>query len=271
MLVLPWQKQSNPLTAFCVAHLRDPRRMSTLMNYGDAFVAHSRNQCADVFLKSDIEWMLTIDDDMLINFGNAEWFNAHYGAPLPEPFASFNAVDRLLSAGRTLVGGLYFGRSKFGKPMYAEGMSNPTEAEWARRGPHNVVKPTRWCATGCLLINRSVFLDIEKKFPRLARGPGGTGGQWFSSSEHTAMDVIDRTREMLSDGQMSGDKALRALSMLEAGAADARRNSSLGVGEDAQFCQRAKEAGHQPHVDMGLICGHIGQNCWGHYNTILKK
>lgn len=270
MLVTPWQKSANPLTAFCVAHLRDPRRTSSLLNYGDAFVAHSRNGCADVFLKSDLEWYLTIDDDMIIPFGNAEWYNAHTGFNLPANFAGLNAMDRLLSHGKSLVGGLYWGRHRFGSAMYGEGSNNPSEAEWARKAPHNVCKPTRWVATGCLLIHRSVFLDIEKKFPRLARGANGKGGQWFSSSEHGALDVIDRTRELLSKGPLSGDTALKALTMLEAGASDARRNSSLGMGEDVQFCTRAKEAGHQPHVDCALVLGHVGQCIYGPYNTSPK-
>lgn len=270
MIVTPWMKITHPLTAFCLAQLLDKRRMSSLMNYGDSFVAHSRNQCADVFLKSDMEWMFTVDSDMLIPFGNAEWYNAHLGAELPMPFAGFHAVDRLLSAGKSLIGGLYFGRSKFGKPMFAEGASNPTEATFARKAPMDIIKPCRWCATGALLVHRSVFLDIEKKYPRLGRGIDGKNGQWFSSSEHALFDCVDRTREMLSNGAMTGEKALKALSMLEAGASEARRNSSLGVGEDAQFCHRAKEAGHQPFIDMGLVLGHIGDNIWGPHNTFEK-
>jgi hypothetical protein len=269
MIVLPWQKATNPLTAFCVAQLLDKRRCSMLMNYGDAFVAHSRNQCADVFLKSDMDWMLTLDDDLIVPFGNAEWYNAHFGHPMPDKFAGLNALDRLLSHGKTLVGGLYFGRSKFGTPMYGEG-GVPSESEWARRAPHDVCKPTRWVATGCLLIHRSVFEDIEKKFPRLSRGNSAKGGQWFSSSEHALFECVDRTREMLSAGPLSGDAALKALSMLENGAAEARRNSSLGMGEDVQFCTRAKDAGHQPHVDCGLVLGHLGQNVWGPHNTSPK-
>ena len=32
----------------------------------------------------------------------------------------------------------------------------------------------------------------------------------------------------------------------------------LGVGEDVSFCLRAQAAGHVPHVDLGLRCGHVG-------------
>lgn len=272
MIVLPWLKVTNPVTAFCVANLIDKRRTSTVLNFGDSFVAHSRNKCADIFLQSDAEYMLTIDDDMVAPFGpaGAEWYNQQTGFNLPKEFASLNAMDRLLSHGVTLVGGLYWGRNKYGSCMYNEAAANPTEAAYARQAPHNLIKATRWVATGCLLVHRNVYEDIERRFPRLARGVNGEGGNWFSTSEHSAMDVIDRTRQMLSEGAMTPEKALRALSMLEEGSADARRNSSLSMGEDVQFCTRAKEAGHTCFVDLGLVCGHLGQCCYGPNNTFPK-
>lgn len=270
MLTMPWLKHTSPQTAFSVMGLFDRRRTGRLLNFGDAFVAHSRNTCADLFLATDMEWMLTIDDDMVIPFGDARWFNAHTRFNLPPEFAGLNAMDRLLSHGKTLVGGLYFGRHHAGKPMYCEGANNPQEAEFARKAPMDLVKPTRWVATGCLLIHRSVYLDIEKKFHRLGRKPDGKGGQWFSTSEHTSMDWIDKCRAMLSSGQHTAEKSYKALEMMERAAAEARTNSSLSMGEDVQFCIRAREAGHQPHVDLGLVCGHLGQCVYGPKNTFAK-
>jgi hypothetical protein len=37
-----------------------------------------------------------------------------------------------------------------------------------------------------------------------------------------------------------------------------------GTGEDVAFCKRAKEAGHQPHVDLGCLVGHIGEKIYWH-------
>lgn len=269
-ICLPWQKQTNPLTAFCMAGLVDRRRSTTCMNFGDAFVAHSRNTCVDLFLSSPCEWSFWMDDDMLVPFGNAKWFNAYAGVNIPEAYSGLHAIDRLLTHNKTVVGGLYFGRYKHGAPMYSEGMSTPREAAYARQAPMNVLKPTRWVATGCLLVHRRVFEDIEKKFPRLARGRDGRGFQGFTSSEHNLIDNVDACRRMLSEGPMTGEKALKALEMLEAANSDANRNSSLGMGEDVQFCVRAAQCGHQPHVDMGLVCGHIGHAVYGPWNTSPK-
>lgn len=260
MIALPWGKMTNPMTAFCAAQLMDRRRTTTALNFGDAFVAHSRNSIADVFLKSTSEYMLMLDDDMIVPFGHAGWFNAHTGWNLPEQFAGMNTIDRLLSHGKTLVGALYFGRYGKGNPVYNEG---PREREHIlATTPRDEIKPTRWIGTGALMIHRSVFEDIEKAFPRLSRGPDGKGGQYFTSSEHNAMGAIDNTLKMLASGAMTGEKALQAFQMLSSAAADARANSMLGLGEDVQFCTRAKAAGHQPYVDLGLLAGHLGTICY---------
>ena len=263
MLVFPWHKQTNPLTALSVMGLTDRRRVWTLMNYGDAYVIHSRNTCADLFLTSECEWMLTIDDDMVVPFGNATALNAYTGFALPEPFASFNAIDRLLASGKKLVGGLYFGRVPGGRAMYSEACSNLAENEFARKSPQDLVKPTKWVGTGCLLIHRTVFTDIEKRYPRLARGADGKGGQWFTPTEASAIDTLRRIQQALSSGAHTGETSFKALELVEKGLADSANENALGMGEDVAFCYRALAAGHQPHVDLGLVCGHVGSYCYG--------
>jgi hypothetical protein len=66
---------------------------------------------------------------------------------------------------------------------------------------------------------------------------------------------------------MDGGKAVKALEMLADGEADARANSSLGMGEDVAFATRAKQAGHQSWVDLSVIVGHIGSCSYGPHNT----
>lgn len=262
MLALPWGKSTHPITAFCTAQLADRRRTTTALNFGDAFVAHSRNSIADLFLKSTSEHLLMIDDDMVVPFGHAEWFKAHTGwENLPEPFASFNAIDRLLSHGKTLIGALYRGRYKTSNFVYGEG-ANSQEREYAVKGPYDLIKPTRWVGTGCMMIHRSVFVDIEKRFPLLRRGADGKGGQWFTSSEHNIMDSVFRAHQMLGDGAMTPEKAMRAYEMLNGALTDAKSRSTLGMGEDVSFCVRARECSHQPFIDMGLRVGHLGTTCF---------
>src|SRR5712664_356833 len=147
MIVMPWLKHVSPITSFCVAQLMDKRRTSSMLNFGDAFVAHSRNNCADIFLETNLEWMICIDDDMVVPFGNANWFNAHTGWNIAEPFASFNAIDRLLSHNKTLVGALYFAKYSGGPAVYGEGNADVKTQDLARTCPQNLLRPTRWVGT----------------------------------------------------------------------------------------------------------------------------
>lgn len=271
VVVLPWWKQVSPLTAFCVAQLIDRRRATAMLNFGDAFVAHSRNTCVDHFLQTDCEWILTIDDDMIVPFGNAQWFKAVTRFDdFPEKFLSLNALDRLMSHKKTLVGALYFGRHRHGPPVYNEGGGSAQEAEFARKAPHELVKPTRWVGTGCMLIHRKVFEDIEVKFPRLARNKEGKHGNWFTSTEASILEGVDTAYEQLCGKPLDGQHAYAALNALENLRARARAENSLGYGEDVSFCLRASAAGHQPFVDMGLVCGHVGHCCYGPRNTTPK-
>lgn len=263
MLTFPWYNTVSPMTAFSVAQLCDKRRTASMICHGDAFVVHTRNTCADMFLSTDLEYMLTIDSDMIVPFGNAAWFNANTGFSFPEKFAGMNLLDRLLSHGKSLVGALYFQRSPNGKPVFNEGAANKVSEADARNTPRDELRPTKWVGTGAMLIHRKVFEDIEKKFPRLARGPSKRGGNWFTSSENTAMDAIARAMTLFSSGPLTGEVAARAQTILASVEADARNNSGLGMGEDVIFCNRAAQAGHTPYVDFGCVCGHVGYKVYG--------
>lgn len=254
-IALPWYKTTNPRTAFSLMAMLDRRRMAVSLDFGDAFVAHSRNKLADGFLRTNFEWMLMVDDDNVPPFGNAALYNSFTGFNLPEKFAGMNGIDRLLSHNKTLIGGLYRGRWEHSRPIFAEG---PSVEKWIESGPKDEIRPTKWVGFGFLLMHRSVLLDIEARFPHLARKSDGTGGNWFTSSEHdlrhAVKSLLDSTEE-LSTGEM------RELLRMAMQTSD--RNSNLGVGEDVQLCRRAFQAGHQCYVDTGLIVGHLGEFCFG--------
>lgn len=261
LIGMPWQKVTNPLTAFCVSRLVDTRRCALTLNHGDAFVAHTRNAIVDVFLRSDLEWLLTIDDDMILPTGNAKVFRTYTGWNVPEPFASFHALDRLMSHGKTLVGALYFGRQGLNSPpVYSEGMSSKDEAAYARKGWRDQVKLTRWVGTGCMLAHRSVFEAIEKRFPTLAR-TAEHGGNWFSSTEASLRTSVEKVSDELL-GNLTPAGAHKAATELISALAHAKADNPVGCGEDVAFCLRAAACGHPAHVDMGLRCGHLGSFCY---------
>jgi hypothetical protein len=239
-----------------------------MMNFGDAFIVHSRNTLADMFLQSGLEWMLTIDDDMVVPFGNGKWINSYGGFDIPKPFCDFNTIDRLMSHGKTLVGALYFGRWRKGGPMFAEGMRDGKLTAYARKGPYDKLLATKWVGTGCMLIHRSVFLDIEQKFPMLARKDENGGGNWFTSSEHDLANAVDRSVKLLEATPGDGGTAVDVQQILMSAQRQTKDNASLGTGEDVIFCNRARVSGHQPYVDLGLVCGHVGSDTYGPHNTV---
>lgn len=254
-ILLPFYKQCHPMTLFSLMALWDRSKMRLHVRSGDAFISHARNELAKEFLATDCEWSFWCDDDLILPIGHAAWFKSRTGFNMPDAYAGLHTLNRLRSHGKTLVGGVYFGRSRDGKPMYAEGANNRSEADWIRQGPHNIVKPTGWVATGCMLVHRSVYLDIAKKYPHL-------DGQWFSSGESDLLVGAQTAFDALVDGHVEDAKHL-----LADGLSKAAQRSPGGLGEDITFCTRAAAAGHQPFVDCALFCGHVGGTCYGPQNT----
>lgn len=260
-ILLPFYRGCGAMTCFSLLGLLDRTRMRVLMRNGDAFIAHSRNALTKLFLETECEWSFWVDDDIILPIGNAKWYNSTTSFNLPDKFAGLHTINRLLAAKKNVVGGLYFGRTKDGKPMYAEGCRDAKEQNWIRSGPHDVVKPTRWVATGCLLVHRQVYLDIAAKFPHL-------NGHWFTSSQHDLVRAAEQASVILRDQAAGINSRLeRALLLLDQGQRLAAEQSALGTGEDIQFCLRASQAGHQPHIDAGLWCGHVGKQCYGAKNV----
>jgi hypothetical protein len=260
LLCLPWYKTASPLTTFCMMALADRTKMGISLGFGDAFIAHSRNKLATQFVNSSLEWMFTVDDDMILPFGDANWFRGNTGfKKFTDFYAGMHTIDRLQSHGKTLIGVTYFGRWREGLPIFAEGKAS--DLELRRNGPRNEIRPTQWIGTGGLLIHRSVFLAIEENFPHLSRAANNGTGQWFTSSEHDLKKAFDQIRDVLEDTLRSEPgRIAEALKIWYAGDAKARAVSNLGVGEDVIFCRRAAQSGHQPYVDLGCWAGHVG-NC----------
>ncbi len=257
-LLLPQYKATHPLTLYSIISLWDRRRMSCMMHFNDAFIVNARNTLAHRFVNdTKAEWALFVDDDMILPTGNESWMKNVAGVEQPPNTATVNAVDRLLSHGKTLVGGLYFVRSMkgTGKPCFAQAFRDPEVAKRTRKREQGAVglQPVDWVGTGCLLIHRDVFLSIQKKFPHLA--PDNDKGVWryFSPTNDYTAEALRK----LMDAKTDEERALIVGGL----------NQQLGrgqaySGEDVVFCRRAKAAGHQPYVDLDCICGHIGSTVW---------
>lgn len=266
-MLLPFYREIHPLTAFSVMGLIDREKTKIIMRFGDAFVIHTRNKLVDDFLKSNCEWSLWVDGDMLIPFGNADWFRAYSGFDLPDPFAGFHTIDRLLSHGKTIVSATYYGRWKGGRPIFAEAMNDREFTDKIRK-PSDRILPTKWVGFGCVLVHRSVFLDIEKKYPHLARPDGKDGGNWFTPDANDARATFSELHSVLNNQSFDPSvRLVQAQNLLESSQKAMEREGGMGQGEDVAFCARAIKSGHQPFVDLGLVAGHIGHWVFGLNNA----
>lgn len=262
-ILLPWYREVAPQVAWSVMRLIDKTRIGIRARWGDAAVWHTRNILAEEFLRSGVEWSFWVDSDEILPTGDATLFNALAGMRLPDQFAGLNILDRLLSHGKTVVGAVYWGRYPNSKPIYAEGMNSEREDAYARKGPYDLIKPTAWIGFGAVLVHRSVFLDIEERYPHLARNPQtGSGGNWFSPNEQDLRRHFDKVMETLHEN-LEANVKLAKIQASYTSAMQALVKSPVGAGEDVSFCQRAAACGHIAHVDMALYCGHLGDRVFG--------
>lgn len=90
--------------------------------------------------------------------------------------------------------------------------------------PSDTLQGVAFVGTGCLAIKRQVFLDVAAKFP-----------------------------ETMSETSLGN----------ECGFFTNIQTPERMMGEDESFAKRATDAGHPSYLDLGLVCGHIGQNIHG--------
>ena len=282
VLLLPWYRSAHPLTTFSLLGMLEKDKMGALLRFNDAFIAHSRNTLADQFVDSGVEWGMSIDDDLICPWGNAAWFNHYTGFNFPDKYAGKHLINSLLSHGKTYVGALYFGRNAKGRGMYHEacitGPAADLENAKIHRGPVDELRATEWVATGALLTHRSVFLDIRKTFPHLAPQHPSEPWHYYTNANDAIVnkmfalsDDIARAHQFVRDGKMDLSEVEKLLEdtrvQLEEVKMHNLRDSRLQMGEDQVLGRRAKLAGHQPYVDLSVVCAHVGNVAYGPFNT----
>jgi hypothetical protein len=180
------------------------------MELGDAAIDNARNKLASRFLETGCEWSLWIDDDMIVPIGRPEWFREICRLPrdFPEHIAGMHTISRLLSHGKKIVGGCYFGRQRTGGPMFGASTENPMAREAAQKMTPTLIR-TPWTATGCLLVHRDVYLDIQTKFPELA--PDGARKEWnfFKMQANLGEDVMFCQRAIAAGHEVFVDTGLQ--------------------------------------------------------------
>ncbi len=190
MVGFPCYKTTNPVTAFAMIAMaldfgRDKIRFD--MSIGDSMVYHSRNRLVEKFLQTDAKYLLMVDDDIIPCIGRPAWMRSTVQSAqnVPDLPLQRHIIHRLLNSGKTLIGGAYFGRQEGGKLM----CSDQTLAVPAKQYD-DTIAPVNWIGTGCLLIHRSVFDDIKKKYPELATAnPDAPFDYFMPMTGHIGEDV----------------------------------------------------------------------------------
>jgi hypothetical protein len=224
IMLCPMSREMNANVHY--AHMATMRQQPWLGYFQDvnSIIQKARNKCADYFLKTEAEFAFWVDSDTIPPFGNPGFFYdklrlAANQEQLPERFARFKALDRLVSHGKSIVGGFYQQRGRFGKitsPLdLRPGGDKEGIIKATRRKAQDKIVPVEWCATGCLLVHRKVFEDIMARHPELASKHEGGPFNFFGHN--------------VDEG-----------------------------GEDAHFGKLAAEAGHQSYLDLGCWCAHVG-------------
>jgi hypothetical protein len=166
----PCYKQTNPVTAWCLVALALDLGKSHVrfdMEIGDAMIYHARNRLAMKFLETPAQWMLFVDDDMILPIGRSLFLKtmARLPATYSEKAAGLHAVHRLMSHRRDLVGATYFSRHVRGRAINS--LHGSKEYTARALAFHDGVMDCDWVGTGCMLIHRRVFETMQKKFPEL--------------------------------------------------------------------------------------------------------
>lgn len=159
-LCLPWYKETYPDTVMCIMAMWDKTRMRMELRSGDSMITRSRNQLAKRFLNNGAQWSIWFDDDMVFPFGHPGIYATMTNMrSLPEKFLKVNTIERLISHGKSIVGGCYWDRKGGGKLIAGGGepILSPI--------PFDKLQSVKFVGTGCLAIHRQVFLDIAGKFP----------------------------------------------------------------------------------------------------------
>lgn len=190
MVAYPCYKTTNPVTAFAMIAMaldfgRDKIRFD--MSIGDAMVYHSRNKLAEKFLQTDAKYLLMMDDDIIPCIGRPAWMRAtvHSAQNVADLPLQRHIIHRLLNSNKTLIGGAYFGRQEGARLMCSDqGLVS------AARDYHDIIAPVDWIGTGCLLIHRSVFEDIQKTFPELkTNNPENPFDYFLPMQGHVGEDI----------------------------------------------------------------------------------
>jgi hypothetical protein len=170
-VAFPCYKTTNPVTAWCLVAIAldfGKEKVRFDMELGDAMIYHARNRLAQRFLESPAKWILFVDDDMILPIGRPDFLRVSAKLPSDYPVAptALNTVNRLISHGKELVGASYVTRNVTSTPVNS--LMRDPQYRTQLSGFVDQIVPCDWFGTGCMLVHRRVFEEMQRKMPELA-------------------------------------------------------------------------------------------------------
>jgi hypothetical protein len=225
-ILQPAYRTMNPDTHFtmfaCYAKY-GVERIALLPPEKRTVIHEARNILIHKAMKTDAETFIMNDDDMIVPFGEAAYFNYKYGVNLPASSAGLNAISRIMSHGKEhgIIGALYFGRHAKGKAQCSGGFENQSLNAELRLHSRRGLMRQGWVGTGFIKIERWV---IEKMKAEIDAGK------------------FPECKPINLDAPYGYFSPLR-----------------VGVGEDVSFGRRCESIGIASYLDCDLECLHAGE------------
>ena len=147
-----------------------------------------------------------------------------------------DAITRMAHSKLDFVTGIYFQKSGEHWPLVAN--FSEDHYNWMVRWPENVIAPVDGCGFGCVLTSTKMLRDMRDRFEVQAGSLRMICDLCEARKPHQ-----DCTPRPMTDNEIRE----RANPWFE----------YSKFSEDFEFCQRAKKAGYQLHVDTAVLCGHL--------------
>lgn len=205
-IAFPCYKTTNPGTAWCLQALALDLTKEALrfdLSFGDAMIYHSRNTLADKFMKTECSTLLFIDDDIIFPVGRPDFLReiARLPSTYPSEHLALHTLHRLKSHDKGIVGATYYERNPEGRPVNALRENSGYNAK--ARAFSDEILPCDWVGTGCTMVKRQVFLDIQAKFPELAPTPAAPVWNYFLPDTDGAGEDISFCRRAAKAGHQT--------------------------------------------------------------------
>jgi hypothetical protein len=193
----PTDRDFPPATFECFSVLIRIHRMPLIMK-AETLLVRGRNIIAERFLSTKCEWSLWLDSDMIVPFGNPDWFRdkSKITNLRPEQYG-FDVLKRLLGHRQDFVGGVYAARTEHSQMIIQPDIDPRTEADrqladQIRKNQAYGLKDVGWLGFGCVLVHRRVFEAIGRTDPEIRNGKAsffdtqGSKGEDIRFSERAA-------------------------------------------------------------------------------------